>query len=39
VISTFEGIEYVAVGDYLIEKTFLVYFNEDELEVEKLNDF
>ncbi|XP_062152045.1 protein FAR1-RELATED SEQUENCE 5-like [Alnus glutinosa] len=32
-ISTFEVIEYVAVGDHLIEKTFLVYFNEDELEV------
>jgi len=33
VISTFEVVEYVAVGDHLIEKTFLVYFNEDELEV------
>jgi hypothetical protein len=32
-ISTFEVIEYVAVGDHLTEKTFLVYFNEDELEV------
>jgi hypothetical protein len=32
-ISTFEVIDYVAVGDHLIEKTFLVYFNEDELEV------
>jgi uncharacterized protein YaaR (DUF327 family) len=38
-ISTFEVIEYVAIGDYLIENTFLVYFNEDELEAEKLNDF
>jgi hypothetical protein len=32
-ISTFEVIEYVVVGDHLIEKTFLVYFNEDELKV------
>ncbi|XP_062145444.1 protein FAR1-RELATED SEQUENCE 8-like [Alnus glutinosa] len=32
-ISTFEVIEYVVVGDHLIEKIFLVYFNEDELEV------
>jgi hypothetical protein len=32
-ISTFKVIEYVAVGDHLIEKTFLVYFNEDELEL------
>jgi hypothetical protein len=32
-ISTFEVVEYVAVGDHLIEKTFLVYFNEDEFEV------
>ncbi|XP_062171073.1 protein FAR1-RELATED SEQUENCE 5-like [Alnus glutinosa] len=32
-ISTFEVVEYVAVGDHLIEKTFLVYFNENELEV------
>jgi hypothetical protein len=32
-ISTFEVIEYVVIGDHLIEKTFLVYFNEDELEV------
>jgi hypothetical protein len=32
-ISTFEIVEYVAVGDHLIEKTFLVYFNDDELEV------
>jgi hypothetical protein len=33
VTSTFEVIEYVAIGNHLIEKTFLVYFNEDELEV------
>jgi hypothetical protein len=32
-ISTFEVVEYVAIGDHLIEKTFLVYFNDDELEV------
>ncbi|XP_062145414.1 protein FAR1-RELATED SEQUENCE 2-like [Alnus glutinosa] len=32
-ISTFEVVEYVAVGDHLIEKIFLVYFNENELEV------
>jgi hypothetical protein len=32
-ISTFEVVEYVTVGDHLIEKTFLVYFNEDEFEV------
>ncbi|XP_062164654.1 protein FAR1-RELATED SEQUENCE 5-like [Alnus glutinosa] len=32
-ISTIEVVEYVAVGDHLIEKTFLVYFNENELEV------
>jgi hypothetical protein len=32
-ISTFEVVEYVTVGDHLIEKTFLVYFNENELEV------
>jgi len=35
-ISTFEVIEYVVVGDHLIEKTFItfiVYFNEDELKV------
>jgi zinc finger SWIM domain-containing protein 3 len=33
VISTFEVIEYVVVEDHLIKMTFLVYFNEDELEV------
>jgi hypothetical protein len=32
-ISTFEVVEYIAVGDHLIENTFLVYFNEDEFEV------
>jgi len=33
VISTFEVIEYVAIGYRIIEKTFLVYLNEDDLEV------
>ncbi|XP_062171464.1 protein FAR1-RELATED SEQUENCE 2-like [Alnus glutinosa] len=32
-ISTFEVVEYVAIGDHLIEKTFFVYFNNNELEV------
>jgi hypothetical protein len=33
VISTFEVIEYDAVGDHIIEKSFLVYLNEDEDEL------
>jgi hypothetical protein len=32
-ISTYEVIEYVVVFGNQIEKTFVVYFNEDELEV------
>jgi hypothetical protein len=33
VISTYEVKEYVVVGSHMVEKTFLVYLNEDEFEV------